>query len=549
MANRKKRKKHKREFQIPEGLMGMLAVLTAVLLCFRGLSLSRVAGVYGSACYSVAFGWFAILCVLSGVSFAYGVKTMVMLRLERGNAVAAKQVVTVALGIVFLSGAVLSVFGFLAAEWLSAAALGLAGAALPMRALAAAVLPMAISAVLLGALDGFGVENAARGIKIVFCSVSVITAGGCIRPLYAYGQKVGALLQNEYYAPAYGALGAAVSLLIGALLALLFAAVAWIWNGHEIKLRVRMEGGERENKKLIARNVLIQSLPVAMPALLASVFFVAQQLLYMRTSSENIVSGAEELGTYTGAIGVWAVLPAACAVLFAAYMLPELKVGFVKRNLKRSRDKCMLSLRCSALFTVPLAIFLCITAKVLLNTYFEGIVMNSAVQMLRVNCLALVLFGLASVLGAVLVSVDMLRSFLADMVISALVSLLGLSVMQNALHMGISAVACSNVLLAFLLCATFFFSAGRQLRMKINWLRVFLAPLVGGAVMAAVCAVFSLAVLKNAPGLLNVIVSGLIGFVVYFISVSALKGLTPRELRAYPGGEYLIKVAQMFRLM
>ena len=45
------------------------------------------------------------------------------------------------------------------------------------------------------------------------------------------------------------------------------------------------------------------------------------------------------------------------------------------------------------------------------------------------------------------------------------------------------------------------------------------------------------------------LVSAVVGLLVYFVAIVVLKGATRRELRCFAGGEVLIEVASAMRLM
>ena len=67
--------------------------------------------------------------------------------------------------------------------------------------------------------------------------------------------------------------------------------------------------------------------------------------------------------------------------------------------------------------------------------------------------------------------------------------------------------------------------------------------------MALVCLLCSQVILKNAVSPVRMLVSAVVGLLVYFVAIVVLKGATRRELRCFAGGEVLIEVASAMRLL
>ena len=89
----------------------------------------------------------------------------------------------------------------------------------------------------------------------------------------------------------------------------------------------------------------------------------------------------------------------------------------------------------------------------------------------------------------------------------------------------------------------------QQLKIAVSWLRVFLAPLLAGILMALVCLLCSQVILKNAASPVRMLVSAVVGLLVYFVSTVVLKGATRRELRCFAAGDVLIELASTMRLL
>ena len=113
--------------------------------------------------------------------------------------------------------------------------------------------------------------------------------------------------------------------------------------------------------------------------------------------------------------------------------------------------------------------------------------------------------------------------------------------MSSALKLDLYAGAYSDALSAFVLCLILLGMVRQQLKIAVSWLRVFLAPLLAGILMALVCLLCSQVILKNAASPVRMLV--------YFVSTVVLKGATRRELSCFAAGDVLIELASTMRLL
>lgn len=544
----KKKNKRKLKIELPENLVGLLAAIAVILASFWRVGLSNLYGDMGSAYYSVALDWFFLLFIPAGFSMFAAVSAMVLSRLERGSIKGARKVVrTAAFGGGFIS-LFMMLAGIVCSGLFMDRLMGLPLAELAFRGMLPALIPMTVFLALAGGMDGFGSQKSVNLVIVFFCLLlfgmrSIFTA-----PLLEYGKKVGAFLQNSLYGPAFGALGGALGLLAVAGVTMVAAGIIW-WNlrpaiaGIE---RVQDTGSERQGQ--ILKGVFAKSLPLMLPVLLIMLGMIGESVLFMKTPREAD-DAALVWGIYAGKTRVLLTVPVIIAGCFALRMLPELQLGYLSRNLKKTREKCMVTLRCIALLMVPFTVCFLISAQPLVSAFFQTGEMEQPAALLRIGSIAVLFYGLAVALAAILLSADLSMSIILDTLVCVVLHLGALFVMLHFLDLGIYGVVYANIILAVALCFAYFYSVQRQMKLRISWVRIFLAPLVGGAAMAAVCALLTFVLLKNTPSTVNALLSALIGFLVYFAVVVLLKGATRRELLAFWGGERLVAAARLLRLM
>lgn len=549
MASNRKPKKKLKPIQIPENLIHILAVFSVLLACFYQVRLVNTFGDMGSAFYFVAFDWFFLLFGLTGLGLFKAVSDMVFSRLERGNVKGAGKVVRAAGWNGMAVSLAVCLAGYGACAFLMQNVMHMPLSALAFKGFLPALMPLSAALALCGGMDGLGTSKGPDAVRLVLCLLLFFAAPLLVVPYHAYGAKVGALLQNGQYGPAYGAQGGSVAWIIASAGALAAALACWWSTKAELKkMETFHDTLPLEKEGNLFRSIVLKALPNAAPFVLLDLALIGQAVLFLGTQKGD-AGWIEQWGIFTGKSRLFLIIPVLLAVFYALHMLPDLKTAYLRRNLKRSRERFMVSLRCMALMTVPMTVLLAVMGEPIVNLFFsEGDTLLAA-QLLRIGSICIIFYGLAVMLGTMLLSMNMTGSFVIGTVLSIVIHLAALYGMLHFLEIGIFGVIYANIIFSFLLCCSYFWGIRRQVRFRVSWLRVFLAPCIAGAVMAAVCAVVSLLLFKNAPAVLKVVLGMVLGFLSYFVTVLVLKGAAARELKSYPGGEFLIGLARLLRLM
>ena len=546
----KRQKKKRGNLQLPENTVTTVAYVAALLALLRRIWLNGIYGQDGSAYYAVAFDWFFLLAAPLAAGLYEAVSTLAASRIERGRGKDARRAVTTALGAGLLSSLVLGGLCFLGADFLAERLLHLRLMSMSLQMMLPALVFIVIAAVLCGGMDGFGSLSAAAVSRILFFAALFLGGPLLAGPLMNYGIKVGALLREAQYGPAYGALGAAVSVLAAALIWAVVSVFAWIL--HKPMLREQAEFSQMslsEGKFSMLLSLIGQAIPVFATLLFLALSGLMQTVFYLKGQGNGETLPLSGWGAYAGCIRPLLALPAFLLLSFAQHIIPGVQVGFAQRNLKRCRERCMISLRCCTLLSFPFAAFFCVMAGPILAALMPSVQPGPLLSVLRLGGLCLIPFGLAAVWGAILLGMDRTLSFLIGLAAAFVMHLAVLRVLLGTLGMDLSGVVCANLVLFVLLCLIFGFCALRLGRIQVNWIRILLAPLVGSVVMAGVCALFGLVILSAAPAGLNVAVCAVIGILAYFVTVVVLQGATEREMEAFPCGDVLVAFARMLRIM
>ena len=227
MAARRKHKKIDRTSVLPRQLTGIVKLLAFLLCLFAPIRLVNALGDEGAQTFLGP--WRAVLSCFpcsdrnEPGSFQPDPYKNRTLRNHGAKKIAGQALLTA-----FFVSVVLALFGAALKDVLFGSFYALPFAKIAFLALLCSLIILTLFWMLLGILDAFGRRETAGRWILAFGVLLFFAAPLIAAPLDAYGQKVGALLQNTSYQAAYGALGAAFSVLCVSLLCTVGCGISWI---------------------------------------------------------------------------------------------------------------------------------------------------------------------------------------------------------------------------------------------------------------------------------------------------------------------------------
>ena len=290
MAAQRKHKKIDRAGVLPRQLTGIVKVLAFLLCLFAPIRLVNALGDEGCADFFGALEGCFILFSLFGIGTNRAVSNLIRTRIERYGIAGAKKIAGQALLTAFFVSVVLALLGAALKDVLFCTFYALPFAKMAFLALLCSLVILTLFWMLLGILDAFGRRETAGRWILAFGVLLFFAAPLIVAPLDAYGQKVGALLQNTSYQAAYGALGAAFSVLCVSLLCTAGCGISWIKASHELH---QAEYGSSSNPaadRSIAFFLFRNGLVICVPAALAGIGRIGQSGIYLKSGSVSTVS-------------------------------------------------------------------------------------------------------------------------------------------------------------------------------------------------------------------------------------------------------------------
>ena len=542
--------KKKSNFIMQGSILAAAGILSRIIGMARRFPMEHIIGDKGNGFYGVAYEVYAMMLIISCYSLPLAVSKVVSSKMSKRQYKSAERAFQCAMifavaagGLTFL---VCEVFGdFLAADVMEEPM-----SAMALKVLGPALLIVSIMGVLRGYFQGLGtmVPTAVSQIlEQVFVLIGSI-AGAYV--LFGYGDKVGALLHNEDYAPAYGAAGASLGPVIGSAIGLVFLLFVFSVYRKGMKRQNMREATQKaDSYGQIFRLILLTIFPVLLSTTVYNISNVLDIKIYNSVMVQKGLADikAYNVGVYSGKYRVLVNVPIALANAMCSSIVPVLTGLMMREEYAQAKDKIGQAMRFTMMVAIPSAVGLTVLARPIISTLYRGEV-DMAVNMLHIGSISVVFYTMSTLTNGVLQGINRMKIPVRNAFIALIIHIVFLYLTLE-LGVGINALVYANILFAVIVCVLNWLSIRKYLRYQQECVKTFLIPAIAAVVMGIVIGVASMLLSKFAGNVITMLLSIVIGVIVYFVSMILLKGINEYDLKKMPGGKVVLTVAKRFRLM
>lgn len=543
------RKDSQREYK---SNMTVYAGIIAYIICLvLRIPLCRFIGDEGVGLYAMSFEIFILITLLFSHGISRTITGMIRYRVKRAQYKSARKVFGAAFRLSFIASVIFAV--------IVAAASGLIADTLvlePMsRKAVLAVSPVIILAALVNVFrgyfngNGFGVLGAHSQYieKIAMVIFSVI--GG--RFMYDYGLKVSALLKNDMAAYAYGALGAVMGMLLAELITLIYLLVIFIIYSGTWKKQLAQDGARRvEGDGEISGLILGNAFPIAVIAVICNSFMLIDQRFF-NYCMNRLELGAQRTGIWGAYYGKFAVLigiGSALVCLALCGFIGKIVGAYDKEEYRMMKDRMDSSVKTLCVIAIPIAVFMAVMAQALVNGLYKG-ENELAISLVRRGSVIIFLYGAAYLFGQLMLKMHMTKEFLISLVISYVLHVAALFLMERVLLMGAAGILYSTLILIGLLAVLCFVFTVKRLKYRQELIYSVLLPALAACIVGLIIMLINKLLLPAVGSLPTVLITAVIGFVLYILLLMALRVLNEGELSVLPFGNLWIKLGRTIGLM
>lgn len=542
--------KKKNNLVLQGSILAIAGIIARLIGLLRRIPLTNIIGNTGNGYYSTAYEVYYIMLIISSYSLPLAVSKVVSARISKQQYKNAQKAFHCAMTFAIISGGVafaaVEIFG----DWIANQFVKEPMSAMSLKVLGPALLIVSIMGVLRGYFQGIGTmmpTAVSQIIEQIF--VVIVSIAGAI-VLFGRGEKIGALLHNEKYAPAYGAAGASLGPVVGAIVGLGFLMLIYMAYRPRMKYQIRKDvNSKEESYSSVFRIILLTIVPVLLSTTVYNISNIIDVRIYNQVMIEKGFADikADLWGVYTGQYKVLINVPLALANAMCSSVVPVLTGLLVKSQLKDIEQKINQAMRFTMMITIPSAMGLTVLARPIITMLFpdKG---DLGINLLQIGSISVVFLSMSTLTNGVLQGINKINVPVRNAVIALVLHVAALYLMLQ-MDMGIQGVVYSNILFAVIMCVLNALAIRKELHYHQEWVRTFVIPFISALIMGGVIIGLNKLLLNLVGNILSVVICITVGVVVYFVALIVLKGLTETDLKSMPGGRTLLTIAKKCKLM
>ena len=501
--------------------------------------------------YNSAYSIYTLFYMVSTAGLPVAVSIMVSESRAKGRVDQIKRIFRVTVGMFFVIGLAGMAIMFFGSGWYSADVLK----AEPTRYCIMVIAPMlfliCISSAIRGYFQGFQqmIPTAVSELIESFCKLAV----GIACAMYAQNKYPG----QHHIIAAY----AAVGLTVGAGLSMLYLVIAKALFRESQYTAEFIEkcGGEdhyADPSSKIMKRLIVIALPIMFSSSIMSLANMIDSILVQRLLQQggvffDAMSQADATavyGNYTSRAVSMFNLPPVLVYPISCSIIPLISAARGQKDTKRVGTIMESALRCAVIIGAPCALGMCALAKPILSLFFtnkDSVAM--ATPLLRMLAPSSFFVCILAVLTAILQSCGKERLPLISMLCGAIVKIITNFILIRII--GMPGTPISTFLCYVTICSIHLHFVKKHAGLKVNIPRVFLKPILCGAVCAL--AAFGSYTLFDMihPGRIATLLAICVAAVVYAGVIFLFGAITRDDVLLLPKGAKIASVLEKLKLL
>lgn len=550
------KKSAKNNFIMQAGILAAAGIISRIIGLLYRSPLHSVIGDLGMGFYQSAYTFYTIVLLISSYSIPAAVSKVIAQKLAVKEYRNAHRIFRCALGYVLVVGGAASLFLFFGAGLL------VEEAAVPvLRTFAPTVFIYGMLGVLRGYFQAHKsmaqtsvsqvLEQVANAVVSVGAAYLLIknTMGTLEMPVEETEQILRATR---------GAIGSALGTGVGVLVALLFMLAVYKLNKSFIDRRIRYDRHpEVDSYREILKMITMVVTPFVLSTAIYNLNDTINNALYTKIYLK--VRELDTVGTYSG----WGVLsgqaltiskiPIAFASAMAAAMIPTVAQLIAARNVEGAKDKIGVAVKTTMIISIPCAVGLFVLARPVTCLLFPANTQASedlATGLLMALAISIVFYALSTLNSQILQGLGRMNVPIVNAAIALGFQTVVVVVLLFFTKLDLYSVVIANIIYSGIMCVLNQLAVRKAIGYRQEIMRTFVIPLLASAFMGAVAwAVYEGFLLMTKSPRISVIPAVLIGAAAYFALLILFRGVTETELRGFPKGHLLVRLAKKCRLM
>lgn len=551
-------KKSSNNFLVQGSILAIASIVSRIIGLLYRVPLEAIIGDVGNDYYSCAFEIYSMLLLISSYSLPLAVSKMVSARMALGEKRNAHRVFKCAFGFALVTGTIACLIVYFGAEFLTAKVFQTPMSFFALRVLAPTLIIVAVLGVIRGFFQGLGTMMPSAVSQILEQIFNAIVSVVAAFILFGYGMRIGGVLgQADSYAAAYGAAGGTFGTGVGALVGLIFVVFIFLVYRPNLKRAEKREAKLGRTKKesygSIFRILLLTIVPVLLSTTIYNLSSIIDQGIFknlMVASGEYSSFQISEMwGIFTGKYKVLINVPISIASAMAASCVPSLAAAYANRDKKEMRAKISSAMHFVTVIAFPCMVGYFVLASPIMQLLFgDDRVMPE--YMMQLGAISIIFYSISTLSNGILQGINRMIVPVRNAIIALAAHIVFLVVLIKVFDLHIYAVVIATAFFALLMCVLNGVAVQRYSRYRLNIVKTFIKPAIASFIMGVIVwGIYTLGMKILAVNAIWTIVGIIIGIAVYGVAILALKDFTEEELKSFPKGSTILRIAKKFHLM
>lgn len=378
-----------------------------IFFLFR-IPITNIIGNEGNGYFAFSWELYTVLGLFFGHCFSSTISEMVRKRVRKNQYHNSSSVLTTSL----ILGIAASLLGCVIFYFVSDVLLGFLSMKLSgicFRLLGILLIFSSLSGIFCGYFEGIGTNVPTTFSKIIKGFISGTGALIFTTAFTKYGSKVGALLYNNQYKPAFGATGIVAGCICGTIFSLIFLIVINMIYQVPLKQLLKKDTlAEQESIIRVFKEMSKLFLITFFEIAFFNVFRIVNMWLYIKStvltdSKDKIV---QYLGSYHGKVLVFTTCIILLIFIFTGRNIRKIQKNYRRNDLTNCWNLFCEDTKQLLMLTLPVAIILAVFGKNIFTFLYKS-AGNIEITMLQIGCINIILVSFAVYLYRILKKLDM----------------------------------------------------------------------------------------------------------------------------------------------
>lgn len=540
-------KKSSNNFLVQGGILATAAILVRFIGLLYRAPLINMIGKEGMGYYSNAYSIYNIALLISSYSLPLAVSKLVASRTIKKQHRNSFRIFMTALVIGAAVGLIASLSVFFGADYLAVKILESPRSAIPLKVLAPTIFVFAIMGVLRGFFQGNNsmVQTSVSQVieQIVNAIVSIVAA-------YFLLKRFG--LSED--ASAYGAAGATLGTLLGAIASLIFLIFVFTLNRKFIKRKIVSDTSNYvDSYAMISKMLAITVIPVILSQTVYQLTGIIDSSIFNKImASQGHVEEVRValIGLYSTIFLLLTNVPVSIASALATAIVPSIVISITNGMMMEVKNKIGLGIKSTMMVAFPSAAGLTVLASPIIQLIFRRVEVELPAKMLQIGSIAIIFFVFSTITNGILQGLDKMHIPIIHSAISLGIHVVFMYLLLTYAKIGIYALVIGNISFPLVVCILNWRYLRKLLDYQQEIKKTFLIPCISAIIMGIVAflAYRGLYALVSSNAI-SCIVAIILAVFVYFVLLITLKGITEDELYKLPKGKMVIKLARRLFLI